>query len=86
MFAHAEIGKLFSLPVVLTSSADTGPNGPLPGEFLDMYPTAPFIRRQGEVNAWDNTEFREAIIAANRSQIIIGGITTDVCKLLSIAS
>ncbi|KAI1878362.1 hypothetical protein JX265_002733 [Neoarthrinium moseri] len=79
MFAHAELGRVFDLPVVMTTSAETGPNGPLPGEFRQWYPDAPLIKRQGEVNAWDNAEFREAVIAANKSQIIVGGITTDVC-------
>lgn len=44
-----------------------------------MYPNAPLIQRQGEVNAWDNEDFRKAIKAANKSQIIMAGITTDVC-------
>jgi isochorismate hydrolase len=45
-----------------------------------MYPDAPLIKRQGEVNAWDNSEFRDAIRATNKSQIIMAGIVTDVCK------
>lgn len=45
-----------------------------------MHPDAPFIHRQGEVNAWDNPDFQAAVIAANKSQIILGGIVTDVCK------
>jgi hypothetical protein len=49
MMAHAEIGKIFNLPVVMTTSAQQGPNGPLPKEMLAMYPTAPLIMRQGEV-------------------------------------
>ena len=44
-----------------------------------MYPDAPLIQRQGEVDAWDNAEFREAVKATGKSQIIIGGIVTDVC-------
>jgi hypothetical protein len=28
--AHAEIGKVFDLPVILSTSADTGPNGVRP--------------------------------------------------------
>ncbi|KAI1101555.1 Isochorismatase hydrolase [Jackrogersella minutella] len=79
MYAHAALGKAFDLPVVMTSSSQTGPNGPLPDEFLQWYPNAPLIMREGEVDAWDNPQFREAVIAANKSQIIIGGITTDVC-------
>ncbi|KAK0615505.1 Uncharacterized protein DIS24_g11749 [Lasiodiplodia hormozganensis] len=79
LIAHAAIGKLFDLPVVMTTSAQTGPNGPLPKEILEMYPDAPLIQRQGEVDAWDNAEFRDAIKATGRSQIIVAGITTDVC-------
>lgn len=47
-----------------------------------MYPDAPLVQRNGEVNAWDNSEFRDAIRAANKSQIIMAGIVTDVCKSL----
>jgi hypothetical protein len=36
MIAHASIGKLFDLPVVLSTSAQEGPNGPLPKAILDM--------------------------------------------------
>ncbi|EUC48101.1 hypothetical protein COCMIDRAFT_88354 [Bipolaris oryzae ATCC 44560] len=79
ILAHAEIGKLFNLPVIMSTSADTGPNGPLPKEMLEMYPNAPLIRRQGEVNAWDNPEFQAAIKATGKKQIIVAGITTDVC-------
>ncbi|KAM3415558.1 Uncharacterized protein BST61_g9079 [Cercospora zeina] len=83
MIAHAAIGEIFpDLPVVMTTSAQTGPNGPLPKAILDMYPNrtlVPLVQRQGEVNAWDNEDFRDAIRATNRSQIIVGGIVTDVC-------
>ncbi|KAK2675157.1 Isochorismatase-like superfamily [Fusarium oxysporum f. sp. vasinfectum] len=79
MLAHAALGKVFDLPVILTTSAENGPNGPLPKEILEMHPNAPLVQRQGEVNAWDNQEFRDAVKAANKSQIIMAGITTDVC-------
>ncbi|KAF2476697.1 Isochorismatase hydrolase [Lindgomyces ingoldianus] len=79
MMAHAELGKLFNLPTVLTTSAQQGPNGPLPKEMLAMYPDAPLIQRQGEVNAWDNPEFRAAVKATGKQQIIVAGIVTDVC-------
>jgi hypothetical protein len=36
MIAHASIGKLFDLPVILSTSAQEGPNGPLPKAILDM--------------------------------------------------
>jgi hypothetical protein len=43
-----------------------------------MHKDAPLIKRNGEVNAWDNAEFRAAIKATGKKQIILGGITTDV--------
>ena len=79
MIAHAAIAKVFDIPIVLTTSAENGPNGPLPIEISSLYPKAPIIRRNGEVDAWDNTDFKAAVRAQNKSQIILAGITTDVC-------
>ncbi len=81
VLAHAELGTLFSLPTVLTTSAETGPNGPLPKEITSMYPHAPLIKRNGEVNAWDNPDFRAAVEATGRKQVILGGIVTEVCTM-----
>lgn len=74
------MGKLFDIPVVMTTSFETGPNGPLPKEFLETYPDAPLIARPGQIDAWDNEDFQAAVRATNRSQMIIAGITTDVCE------
>jgi len=79
ILAHAALGKIFKLPTILTTSAETGPNGPLPSEIIAMHPNAPFIKRNGEVNAWDNPEFRAAVKATGKKQVILAGITTDVC-------
>ncbi|KAF9473054.1 Isochorismatase hydrolase [Pholiota conissans] len=79
IFAHAAIGKVFNLPTILTTSSETGPNGPLPKEIVDMYPDAPYIKRLGEVNAWDNADFRKAVKATGKKQVIMGGIVTDAC-------
>ncbi|TFK98327.1 ycaC protein [Pterulicium gracile] len=79
MLAHAAIGKVFDLPTILTTSAETGPNGPLPKEIVEMHPDAPLIKRNGEVNAWDNEDFRNAVEATGKKQVIVAGITTDVC-------
>lgn len=79
IIAHAGIAKLFNLPIVLTTSAETGPNGPLPKEIVEMHPTAALIKRNGEVDAWDNAAFRQAVKSTGKSQVILAGITTDVC-------
>ncbi|KAL2851102.1 Isochorismatase-like protein [Aspergillus pseudoustus] len=79
MLAHAALGKTFDLPVVMTTSSDFGPNGQMLKEILDMYPNTTVIRREGEVNAWDNADFRAAVAATGKRQLIIGGIVTEVC-------
>ncbi|KAI3609048.1 ycac protein [Moniliophthora roreri] len=63
----------------ITDPTNPGPNGPMMQEILDMHSDAPLIRRQGEVNAWDNAEFRAAVQATGKKQVILGGIVTDVC-------
>ncbi|CBF78875.1 hypothetical protein AN7202.2 [Aspergillus nidulans FGSC A4] len=78
MVAHAAIGKAFDIPV-LTTSSDEGPNGQMLKEILDMYPNTTAVRRQGEVNAWDNEEFRNASRRRGKKQLIVGGIVTEVC-------
>ncbi|TPX69070.1 hypothetical protein SpCBS45565_g02762 [Spizellomyces sp. 'palustris'] len=79
ILAHAAIGKAFHLPTILTTSAEQGPNGPLPKEIVKMHPDAPYIKRNGEVNAWDNADFRAAVEATGKKHVILAGITTDVC-------
>ncbi|MAO16378.1 isochorismatase family protein [Flagellimonas marinaquae] len=79
--AIAKIGKVFDLPTILTTSAEDGANGPLLPEIVEMYPDAPFIARGGEINAWDNPEFKKAVEATGRKKLIIAGVSTDVCVL-----
>jgi hypothetical protein len=49
MIAHAALEQLFDIPIVITSSAEKGPNGPVLKEILNMFPDAPLVRRPGEV-------------------------------------
>lgn len=79
VLALAAIGKLFKLPTILTTSFETGPNGPLMPELKEMFPEAPFIPRPGQINAWDNEDFVKAVRGTGRRQLIIAGVVTDVC-------
>ncbi len=79
VIAIADIGKFFNLPTILTTSFDEGPNGPLVPELVERFPNAPFIHRPGQINAWDNEEFVQAIQNTGRKQLIIAGVVTDVC-------
>lgn len=82
VLALAAIGKAYNLPCILTTSFETGPNGPILPELKKTFPHAPFIARPGQINAWDNADFVAAIKATKRRKLIIAGIVTDVCVAL----
>lgn len=86
VLALAATGKLFKLPTILTTSAETGPNGPLLPELRQMFPDAPYIARPGQINAWDNEDFVKAVKASGRRQLIIAGVVTDVCVAFPVLS
>ncbi|NUC18027.1 hydrolase [Bacillus mycoides] len=79
VLAFANTANFFDLPVILTTSFEDGPNGPLMQELIELFPNAPKIARPGQINAWDNEEFVKAIEATGKKQLIIAGVVTDVC-------
>ncbi|KAF9344471.1 hypothetical protein BGX34_005635 [Mortierella sp. NVP85] len=79
VLALASIAKELKLPVVITASVPEGPNGPLMPEILEMFPDVTVVDRHGEVNAWDNPEFRAAVKKTGRKQLVMAGIVTEVC-------
>lgn len=79
VLALADLAKYFRLPTILTTSFEDGPNGPLIAELKEAFPDAPYIARPGQINAWDNEEFVEAVKATGKKQLIVAGIVTEVC-------
>jgi hypothetical protein len=45
VLALADLAKYFKLPTILTTSFETGPNGPLVPELKEQFPDAPYIAR-----------------------------------------
>lgn len=79
VLALARTAKVHSVPAVITTSAENGPNGPFMPEVIQLLPNAPVISRPGQINAWDNADFVDAIKKTGRKKIVMSGITTDVC-------
>ena len=79
LVALAKIGKMFSLPAVITTSAANGPNGPLIEDIVEILPEAPVIHRPGEINAWEHEGFVETVKSSGRKKLIMAGVSTDVC-------
>ena len=79
VLALADLATYFKLPTILTTSFETGPNGPLVPELKAQFPDAPYIARPGQINAWDNEDFVKAVKATGKKQLIIAGVVTEVC-------
>lgn len=79
VLALADVASYFKLPVILTTSFEDGPNGPLVPELKNQFPQAPYIARPGQINAWDNEDFVSAVKATGKKQLILAGVVTEVC-------
>ena len=79
VLALADLAKFFNLPTILTTSFEQGPNGPLVPELKALFPDAPYIARPGQINAWDNADFVQAVKATGKRQLILAGVVTEVC-------
>ena len=75
-----QLAKTVELPSVITASMPTGPNGPIMPDILEILGNK-VIERPGEINAWDNPAFKQAIESTGRKKIIMAGIVTDVCLM-----
>ena len=75
----ARTGKVHKLPTVLTTSMADGPNGPIIPEVMSLFPDAPVIHRHGPISAWDDPQFVAAVEKIGRKNLIIAGVTVDVC-------
>lgn len=74
----AKVAKEFHVPAVLTSVETESFSGYIWPQLLDVFPGQEVIERTS-MNSWDSMEFRSAIEATGRKNIIITGLWTEVC-------
>jgi nicotinamidase-related amidase len=79
VIALAKSARLAKVPTFTTASVPDGPNGPLIPEIHEHNPEAVYIPRTGQVNAWDNPKWVEAIEMTGRKTLLIAGTLTSVC-------
>ena len=77
----ATAAKTLKIPIVLTSSQEDMIQGPISPALQKVLPDAfkSRVKRQGIVNAWADPNFTSATAATGRKNIIMGGVTTDIC-------
>src|SRR5438045_5608698 len=74
----AKCAKEFNVPAVLTAVETESFSGYVWPQLLDVFPGQPVIERTS-MNSWDSMEFRKAIEATGRKNIIMTGLWTEVC-------
>ncbi|KJG10994.1 isochorismatase [Photobacterium kishitanii] len=79
--ALARAAKETGMPLILTSSQENNVQGLLFDELQKAVPEAYALRiqRAGIVDAMKDPNFAKAVSATGRKNLIIAGITTDVC-------
>jgi nicotinamidase-related amidase len=81
--ALAKMAQALQMPCVITSSQEDRAQGPILPEIAKLLPDSYDVRikRPGVVNAWAYAPFRDAVIATGRKNLIMAGVTTDVCLI-----
>lgn len=79
----AKSAAIMGMPTVLTSSMEMFVQGPLLAEFQEICPDAYAnrIQRMGIVNAMEDPAFAAAVEATGRKNIVVAGVTNDVCTV-----
>ena len=77
--ALVRITQIYELPSIITTSQHDGANGPIMPVVKEGLPDAPIVHRPGEINAWDNADFVAAVKKIGRKQLLVAGISTEVC-------
>jgi nicotinamidase-related amidase len=79
--ALAKVAAIHQIPVIITASEPGGPNGPLMPEIQENAPRAIYVPRKGEVNAWDNAAFVNAVRETGKKTLVMAGVWTSVCVM-----
>ncbi len=72
-----------NMPIIFTTSQEDHIQGPLALALQKASPAAykARVKRVGIVNAWSDPNFSGAIEATGRKNLIMGGVTTDICLI-----
>ncbi len=74
----AKMAKIFNIPTVLTAVETESFSGYIWPQLLNVFEGKKVIERTS-MNSWDSEEFRAAIKATGKKNIIMTGLWTEVC-------
>jgi nicotinamidase-related amidase len=74
----ARLARTFDLPVVLSTVNVAGGQGPTVPELKAVLSDSTEIDRT-QMNAWEDTQFRQAVEATGRKKLIMTALWTEIC-------
>src|SRR6202453_5496691 len=74
----AKVAKEFKVPSILTAVETESFSGYVCPQLLEVFPGQAVVERTS-MNSWDSMEFRKAIEATGKKNIIMTGLWTEVC-------
>ena len=74
----AKAARAMDIPVIVTATMPEGMWGPIFPELIQALPGVKVISRT-TINAWDDPQVREAIKSTGRKQIVIAGVSLEIC-------
>ena len=82
------MGSEMHIPLVITSTMETTQVGPTIKDIQDLAPDAyqKRIKRGGTLSAFLDPAFAKAVQATGRKNLIIAGLTTDICLMHTVES
>jgi nicotinamidase-related amidase len=80
--ALVKSARILSVPVIVTSCQEDQLPGPIMPELREALVDgcAARIVRAGLVNVWDEPDFRAAVLATRRRQLVMAGISTGILR------
>ena len=70
--------KEYGVPTIITTVETESFSGPTWPQLLDVFPDHEPIERTS-MNSWDSQEFRDAIFATGKKNILLSGLWSEVC-------
>lgn len=77
----AKAAKALGVPIIVTAVGSDGLWGPTLPELLAALPEIKVIKRT-TINAWDDPEVVKAVKATGKKQLLVAGISLEVCASL----
>lgn len=76
----AKAAKLFKVPCILTTVAESYFSGPMYSAIMDVYPGTKPIDRTA-INSWEDENLVKAVKETGRKKLVLGGLWTEACIL-----